>query len=159
MGRGVRLLATCLAGLVLVTSHRVKAVDDAPALFQANCAACHQADGSGVVGLAPPLRSSDFQKLSRDSDYLPRVLLTGMTGKIMVDGMALVGNMPSFATQFSDQEIAGLVTLLRIWQPNAAGDQAATASDDLIKQVSLIRAQSPSPSQTYALRGKILASP
>jgi mono/diheme cytochrome c family protein len=67
------------------------------ALFGLHCAACHQADGSGTVGLAPPLKGEHWGKLGADRGYLPMVLVHGLSGPIRVGAQTFVGSMPPFA--------------------------------------------------------------
>ena len=73
-------------------------------IFKSKCVLCHAADGSGNTPLgkqlqAADLRSKDVQKLS-DAEMR----------KIVHDGQA---NMPPFADQISNEEIAGVVKYIR----------------------------------------------
>lgn len=79
------------------------------ALFAQQCAVCHQADASGVVGSFPPLRSAHVQRLlSDDGTYPARVLLQGLSGRIEVGNEAYNGVMPAFPS-LTDAQIASLV--------------------------------------------------
>ena len=76
----------------------------AASIFKSKCVLCHAADGSGNTPLgkqlqAADLRSKDVQKLS-DAEMR----------KIVHDGMA---NMPPFADQISNEEIASVVRYIR----------------------------------------------
>lgn len=51
--------------------------------FDANCAACHQAGATGLVGVAPSLRSPEFLALATD-DFIRRTARRGRPGTTMV---------------------------------------------------------------------------
>jgi len=82
---------------------------DGKALFQGTCAACHKADGTGVVGLAPPLAKADWAAKAGARDYLPLVVLNGVAGKIVAGGKTFASAMPP-QKQHSDDEIAAIST-------------------------------------------------
>jgi mono/diheme cytochrome c family protein len=80
---------------------------DGAQLFADNCAACHQADGAGFAGLAPPLRTDLWRRLgSRSRTYLASVLVSGLAG-VPLDGARYGAAMPSWA-QLSDVELAAI---------------------------------------------------
>jgi len=84
-------------------------------VYQANCAACHQADGKGLPGVFPAISGSAVA-----------------TGPI-ADHIALVMNgkpgtaMAAFAGQLSDADIASVVTYQRNTWSNKMGDLAQPA--------------------------------
>ena len=121
---------------------------DGAALFTQHCAACHQADGSGTVGLAPALKGDHWAKLGGDRGYLPMVLVHGLSGPIRVGGQTFVGSMPAFG-QLDDAALAALATHLRQLQ---GGAEAFAAAD-----VKAERDKPGSPPQTRQRRAQILA--
>ena len=121
---------------------------DGAALFSQHCAACHQADGSGTVGLAPALKGDHWAKLGGDRGYLPMVLVHGLSGPIRVGGQTFVGSMPAFG-QLDDAALAALATHLRQLQ---GGAEAFSAAD-----VKAERDKPGSPPQTRQRRAQILA--
>ena len=121
---------------------------DGAALFTQHCAACHQADGSGTVGLAPALKGDHWAKLGGDRGYLPMVLVHGLSGPIRVGGQTFVGSMPPFG-QLDDAALAALATHLRKLQ---GGAEAFAAAD-----VKAERDKPGSPPQTRQRRAQILA--
>ena len=123
---------------------------DGAALFVANCAPCHQPDGSGTVGLAPPLKGEHWVKLGADRAYLPTVVVHGLSGAIKVNGQAFVGSMPAFGAQFDDATLAAIATHVRSLQ-----GAAETVSPDDIKAA---RAQAGSPPQSRQKRTQILGN-
>lgn len=63
------------------------------------CSACHLANGTGVPGAFPPLRT-DVRALARSDagrKYLILVVLKGVSGTIIVDGKTYRGIMPGQA--------------------------------------------------------------
>lgn len=102
---------------------------DGAALFAQHCAACHQADGSGTVGLAPSLKGEHWAKLGADRSYLPTVLVHGLAGPIKVNGQNFVGVMPPFGAQLDDAVLAAIATHLRGLQ--GAKDEAAYTADEV----------------------------
>jgi mono/diheme cytochrome c family protein len=54
-------------------------------LFMTICAACHQRDGEGKNGVAPPLVGSEWA-LAPGGGRLVRIVLNGMTGPVRVHG-------------------------------------------------------------------------
>ncbi len=83
---------------------------DGKAIYDANCASCHQPDGAGAVGLAPPLAGTLGKRITLPAgrQYVPGVLISGLAGKLVSKGVTYTGIMPSWQ-QFSDEELAGVV--------------------------------------------------
>jgi mono/diheme cytochrome c family protein len=79
-------------------------------VFAANCAACHQAGGTGMAGAFPPLAGHvpDLLKQADGRSYIGKVLLFGLEGEISVNGNAFAGAMPAWNT-LSDDDIAGVL--------------------------------------------------
>jgi nitrite reductase (NO-forming) len=76
--------------------------------FIQNCAACHQAEGTGIPGSFPPLAGSDF--LNADKDRAMGIVKNGFSGKITVNGKPFDGVMPSLS--LSDEQIANVLTFV-----------------------------------------------
>ena len=107
------------------------AIADGAAIFESNCAFCHQAGGVGVPGQFPRLagRIGAVADKPEGKKFLPQVLLGGMSGRISVDGEQVLGIMPAFDT-LSDDDIAGLLTYL-----TGLDHAAVPYTADEIKQV------------------------
>jgi cytochrome c oxidase subunit 2 len=84
-------------------------------VYQANCAACHQADGMGMAGVFPAISGS---KLANGpiADHIA-VVLNGVPGTAMT----------SFAGMLSDADVAAVVTYQRNAWNNKMGDLAQPA--------------------------------
>lgn len=143
---GALLVASALGS----TGALAQSARDGAALFAQHCAACHQADGSGTVGLAPPLKGAHWAALGGQRDYLPTVVLKGLSGRIKVGGQTFVGSMPTFAAQLDDDTLALIVTHLATLQ-GAADRVAYTAAD-----FAPLRQGPGDPAQTRQRRQQIL---
>jgi len=81
------------------------------ALFEANCAACHQASGEGVPGAFPPLKGN-AAVASDDPALHLRTVLHGASG-VVIGGVKYASAMPPFAGQLSDADIANIANYER----------------------------------------------
>lgn len=82
------------------------------------CAGCHQPDGRGLAGLAPPLRDSEW--VLGPVPVLARIVLHGVRGPIEVAGTSWSLEMPG-QRQLTDDEVAAVAAFLR----NSFGHSAA----------------------------------
>lgn len=78
-------------------------------IYEQNCLACHQADGSGVPYLAPPLSKGMF--VTGEKKRLIEIVLKGMQD-VEIRGESYSNPMPSF-DYLSDAEIADVLTFVR----------------------------------------------
>jgi len=90
-------------------------------VYAANCLACHQADGSGVPNLNPPLIQTSWVLGSKV--VLVNQVLNGSKGKVEIDGDRFENAMPPQA-HLSDQQIADVLTYVR----NSFGNKAAVVT-------------------------------
>jgi mono/diheme cytochrome c family protein len=100
------------------------AVDGAQ-LFGAKCVACHQAAGTGVPGVFPPLAGSEW--VQGDPKILVKLVLLGVSGEIEVKGAKYNGLMPPFKDTLSDAEIAAVLSYVRSQWGNSAPPVDAAA--------------------------------
>ncbi len=84
---------------------------DGRVIFNTQCIVCHQSNGKGVPGNFPPLAGNPDIFLGRD--FPARVVLFGMSGKIIVKGQVFDGAMPPLGDVLKDHEIAAVVTYVR----------------------------------------------
>ena len=80
--------------------------------FTQNCAACHGAGGRGVAGVFPPLATSDW--VTGEARTPVRIVLYGLQGSMRVGGVAFDGTMPAFGARLTDQELAAVLSYVRI---------------------------------------------
>lgn len=93
-----RLLGLGMCWAVLAAN--APAAPDGAELYRAHCAACHQTQGHGGIGL--PLSSVTLANVS--DDYLTRTIRLGRPGRIM----------PAFEN-LSDAQVAAIVGYIRSW--------------------------------------------
>jgi cytochrome c6 len=87
------------------------ALADGKAVYDANCAACHQATGQGIKGAFPALAGDK--------------IVDGASGGVVTQVLKGKGGMPGFA-QLSDADIAGAVSYIRAsWGNHASAVTAA----------------------------------
>ena len=97
-------------------------------VFGANCARCHQPDGTGLAGVAPPLRGNAVVTAADPTDHI-RTVLFGQGGKI-IDGKQYPGRMPAFHDLLSDDEIAAVINHER----RSWGNNAPTTTADAVRK-------------------------
>jgi mono/diheme cytochrome c family protein len=134
--------------LAFVATVAAQQAKDGGALFKQTCATCHGASLEGTTGLAPALKGDHWAKLGAEREYLPTVILYGLSGAITVNGQKFVGNMPSWASSLDDETIAAIATYLR----SAQGASASYSAAD----IKALRKSAGNPSQSKALRTRIL---
>lgn len=84
--------------------------EEGMAIYTENCVTCHQANGSGVPRLNPPLSETEY--VLGDKEQLIGILLNGSAIGLKVKGQTYSNNMPSF-DYLSDQQIADVLTYVR----------------------------------------------
>jgi len=105
-------------------------------VFDITCLACHQADGKGLGGVFPPLAGSDF--LLGDSARAVGVVVTGLQGEVVVNGVKYNSVMPAMA-QLSDQEISSVLT----YAMNSWGNSGGAVSVAEVNAVRVTAAKTP----------------
>jgi len=78
-------------------------------IFEQNCLTCHQANGSGVPNLNPPLRGAEW--VVGDKTRLINVLLKGLQGQ-EIEGEMYDNAMPAHDF-LDDTQIADVLTYIR----------------------------------------------
>jgi mono/diheme cytochrome c family protein len=86
---------------------------DGKTVFATNCAACHQAGGTGIPGAFPALKGNTF--VAGDGNLVIATVLKGR------------GGMPAFAESIDDAQLAAVISYVRTSWGNQAG--AVTAAD------------------------------
>lgn len=103
-----------------------QSAEEGAATYAANCASCHQADGSGLAGAFPPLAGNPN---AADTAYVESVIRQGLSGPIEVLGESYDSVMPAIG--LTDPEIANVAayvaTLAGSDEPTTATTQAQAA--------------------------------
>jgi len=114
-----RLLAAVwvLAILPLLLPGPAQANEDGAALFRANCAECHQANGQGIANVYPALAGNET------------VLGSGLDVALVMNIGR--GEMPSFAGVLSSAEMAAIINYVRTSWGNSGAPVSAEAIEQL----------------------------
>lgn len=99
-------------------------------LYDANCLACHGAEGMGVPNVFPPLAKSDY--LNNNKDNAISAVVHGLSGPITVNGKQYNQVMPP--VNLNDEQVAAVLTYVY----NSFGNSGKTVTADEVK---LIRAK------------------
>ncbi|HEY3390707.1 MAG TPA: cytochrome c [Prolixibacteraceae bacterium] len=97
-------------------------------VYKKYCLVCHQANGSGVPGMYPPLGPGSW--VGNDPKELVTHLLQGLKGKIEVNGEIYNSLMPA-QVQMTDEEIAEVLTYIR----SDFGNSFGPVDVELVKKV------------------------
>jgi len=100
------------------------------ALYEANCANCHQKNGTGLGKLIPPISQSDY--FLEDIPRSAKIIKHGQKGEITVNGGVYNQEMPG-NPKLTNIEIAHIMTYLyNIWG-NEMGVIDATMVEGYLK--------------------------
>ena len=116
----------------LMSAHSVHAETAAPAgqaVFERQCAVCHQVGGKGLPGMAPALARTLAPLVTHEEGrrYLLQVLVHGLSGRIVSQGQVFMGAMPPQST-LSDTDLAEVANYL-VQDLNGVADTSFAASD------------------------------
>lgn len=97
-------------------------------VYAGTCLACHQADGLGVQRMNPPLVKTKW--VLGNKIALAKIILFGLKGgEIIIDGDDFHNPMPAQSTQFTDLQIADVLTYVR----NSFGNKAGAVREADVK--------------------------
>ncbi len=140
-----------MCSLTLALAAGLAGANDGKAIYDANCAACHQPDGAGALGLAPPLAGTLGKRMAfaEGRKYLPGIVIAGLAGKMESKGVIYEGLMPSWQ-QLSDGDLAAVLNhvLSTFNAPDLPADFKAIAADEL----AAARAKKPTAKELRAWR-------
>lgn len=97
------------------------------ALYETNCANCHQKNGTGLGKLIPPIFQSDY--FLEDIPRTAKIIKNGQKGEIKVNGVIYNQEMPG-NPQLTNIEIAHIMTYLyNIW-----GNEIGVISPKMVEE-------------------------
>ena len=97
-------------------------------VYENTCLACHQAKGSGVPGMNPPLKKTKW--VLGDKKTLINIVLKGLDQEIEINGETYSNSMPA-VVNLNDQEIADALTYVR----NSFGNKASQVKEADVKKL------------------------
>lgn len=80
-------------------------------IYNANCSACHNANGTGESGVFPPLAGNPT--VTGPPDKVIAAVKDGLTGAATVNGKTYSGAMPAWKGKLSNADIADVITYIR----------------------------------------------
>jgi mono/diheme cytochrome c family protein len=105
-----------------------QSITEGQVVYQKFCLTCHQADGSGVPNLNPPLIQTKWVLGSKA--VLIDQVLKGSKGKVEIDGETFHNTMPPLP-QLTDRQIADVLTYVR----NSFGNKASRVTPAEVKTI------------------------
>ncbi|HEU6448644.1 MAG TPA: cytochrome c [Verrucomicrobiae bacterium] len=81
-------------------------------LYESVCGTCHNADGSGKPGQAPPLAGSEWVNAKSPNDVIS-IPLDGLSGEIHVKGETWNASMAAMGAGLSDSDLAAVISYVR----------------------------------------------
>jgi mono/diheme cytochrome c family protein len=129
IGKAILVVAFCCFSLRIIAqgaSTTQASIENGKKVYEQNCLACHQADGSGVPNLTPPLIKTGF--VTGDKISLIKIVLKGLKG-VEVNGESYDNPMPPFES-LNDNEIADVLTYVR---RNFSNKASSVKTEDVTK--------------------------
>ena len=97
-------------------------------VYDTYCLPCHQADGSGVPTMNPPLIKTSWVLGGKPA--LIEQVLKGSSNKVVIDGEKFNGAMPAQA-HLTDEQIADVLSFVR----NSLGNKASIVTPAEVKSI------------------------
>ncbi len=97
------------------------------AVYKKYCISCHQADGSGVPHMAPPLIQTKY--VLGDKVALAKIVLNGLKN-VDIQDETYNNPMPPLGSVLKDKEIADVLTYVR----NSFGNKASKVLPEDVKK-------------------------
>jgi mono/diheme cytochrome c family protein len=105
-----------------------KSLESGEKVYKKLCLTCHQADGSGVPNMTPPLTQTTF--VLGDKEKLIGIVLNGLKN-VDIGDETYNNPMPALGSVLKDQEIADVLTYVR----NSFGNKASAVTVEEVKAV------------------------
>jgi len=99
------------------------------AVYENICGLCHNNDGSGKPGQAPPLAGSDWAQ--GNPNRMMRIPLAGLSGAVKVKDQEWNLAMPAMGAALSDEDLSAVLTYIR----SSWGNKATAITPDQVKAV------------------------
>jgi len=97
------------------SANQASLIESGAKVYQANCSACHGADGNGIPGVFPAIAGSSI--VNGPVEGHTEIVMFGKPGTAMA----------AFANQLSDEDLAAVITYQRNSFGNTVGDEVLPA--------------------------------
>jgi len=97
-------------------------------VYTKHCLVCHQSDGSGVLGMHPPLGPGSW--VGKEPKELVAILMKGLSGSVEVNGEVYKSFMPSQA-YLTNKEMADVLSYIR----SSFGNNFEPVDAELVRKV------------------------
>ena len=124
----VAIVAATAGGGAALQDAETASIARGKKLYTAQCLACHQVDGSGVMNMNPPLIKTKY--VLGDKTALIRIVMEGMKTPLTIDDNEYHNIMPPHTTM-SDQDIADVLTFVR----HSFGNSATSVTGVEVKAI------------------------
>jgi mono/diheme cytochrome c family protein len=118
------------------------------ALFESNCALCHNPDGMGKPNQAPPLAGSEWVT-TEGVNRVIRIPLVGLNGPLEVKGQQWNLSMAGMGAAYSDADLAAVLCYIR----TSWGNKASPVTAEQVKKVKADLAGRSQPYTAQELKG------
>ena len=98
-------------------------------VYERICGLCHNPDGAGKPGQAPPLVGSEW--VLGSPNRMIRIPLVGLSGSLQVKGQEFNLAMPAMGAALSDGDLAAVLTYMR----KSWGNNAPEITADQVKKI------------------------
>jgi mono/diheme cytochrome c family protein len=98
-------------------------------VYENVCALCHNTDGTGKPGQAPPFVGSEW--VLGSPERMIRIPLSGLTGSVTIKGQAWNLSMPAMGAALSDEDLAATLSYIR----NSWGNKASVITPEQVKTI------------------------
>ncbi len=102
-------------------------MDSGKKIYVLQCMTCHQADGTGVPNVNPPLNG---KQVTGDKNKLIDIVIKGSASPVGINGVSYNNPMPPNPA-IKDREVADVLTYIR----NSFGNKASTVRESEVKSV------------------------
>ncbi len=99
------------------------------AVYENLCGLCHNNDGSGKPGQAPPFVNSEW--VLGSPNRMIRIPLAGLAGPVQVNGQTWNLAMPAMGAALPDDDLAAVLTYIR----QSWGNKASAITPEQVKAV------------------------
>ena len=104
-----------------------KSMESGKKLYDLKCVSCHMNSGEGIVGAFPPLANSDY--LKEDIGRAAKIIISGASGKMVVNGMAYYGVMQG--NEMTNKEVSDVLNYIR----NSWGNKGEIINEKTIESI------------------------